>query len=82
MPSEPGPFTSENQRPITCLNTVYKLFTSFILISIEKHLELNKLMEGQQQGARKNCSGTVDNLLIDRTVALDCYRRKRNQCAA
>ena len=82
VPLEPGPFTSENQRPITCLNTGYKLFTSFTLISIEKHLELNKLMEGQQRGARNNCSGTVDNLLIDRTVALDFCRRKRNQSAA
>ena len=58
---KPGPFTNENQRPITCLNTVYKLFTSCILIPTEKHLELNELMEGQQRGARKNCTRTVDN---------------------
>ena len=25
-------------------------------------------------GARKGCSGTVDNLLIDRVVTLDCQR--------
>ena len=78
---KPGPFTSENQRPITCLNTVYKRFTSCILIAIEKHLELKQLMEGQQRGATKNCSGTVDNLLIDKMVALDCHRRKRNLSA-
>ena len=53
-----------------------------LLIPIEKHLELKELMEGQQRGARKNCSGTVDNLLIDGTVALDCHRRKRNLNAA
>ena len=35
-------------------------------------------MERAQRGARAGCSGTVDNLLIDRTVALDCYRRRRN----
>ena len=31
-----------------------------------------------QRGARAGCSGTIDNLLIDRTVTLDCHRRKRN----
>ena len=35
-------------------------------------------MEGAQRGARAGCSGTVDNLLIDRIVTLDCHRRKRN----
>jgi len=35
-------------------------------------------MEGSQRGAKKGCSGTVDNLLIDRAVTLDCQRRKRN----
>ena len=27
-----------------------------------------------QRGARAGCTGTTDNLLIDRTVALDCHR--------
>ena len=31
-----------------------------------------------QRGVRGGCSGTVDNLLIDRIVILDCHRRKRN----
>ena len=31
-----------------------------------------------QRGARAGCSGTIDNLLIDRTVTLDCHRRKGN----
>ena len=35
-------------------------------------------MEGAQRAARAGCSGTVDNLLIDRTVALDCHRRRCN----
>jgi len=35
-------------------------------------------MEGSQRGAKKGCSGTVDNLLIDRPVTLDCQRRRRN----
>ena len=35
-------------------------------------------MDGAQRGARAGCSGTIDNLLIDRTVTLDCHRRKGN----
>jgi len=35
-------------------------------------------MEKEQRGAKKGCSGTMDNLLIDRMVTTDCYRRKRN----
>ncbi|PFX28822.1 Retrovirus-related Pol polyprotein from type-1 retrotransposable element R2 [Stylophora pistillata] len=39
-------------------------------------------MEGAQRGARAGWSGTTDNLLIDRTVALDCHRRRRNLSVA
>ena len=35
-------------------------------------------MEGSQRGAKKGCSGTVDNLSIDRVVTLDCQRKRRN----
>ena len=34
-------------------------------------------MDGAQRGARAECSRTIDNLLIDRTVTLLCHRRKR-----
>lgn len=79
---KPGEFTSDNQRPITCLNTLYKWFTSCLLVTTNQHLEENDLMEGAQRGARAGCSGTTDNLLIDRTVALDCHRRRRNLSVA
>ena len=65
----PGELTSDNQRPITCLNTMYKWFTSCLL---------GPMNNGAQRGARAGCSGTIDNLLIDRTVTLDCHRRQRN----
>ncbi|XP_068739391.1 uncharacterized protein [Montipora capricornis] len=75
---KPGIFSSDNQRPITCLNTIYKWYTSCLLVPTDKHLNHYELMEGAQRGARAGCSGTVDNLLIDRIVTLDCHRRKRN----
>ena len=77
-----GDFTSENQRPITCLNTSYKWFTSCVLGPMDKHLKMYDLMEKQQRGAKAGCSGTTDNLQIDRTVTLDCHRHKRNLSVA
>ena len=75
-------FTSENQRPITCLNTSYKWFTSCDLGPMDQHLTVYDLMEEQLRGAKAGCSGTTDNLLIDRTVTLDCHRHKRNLSVA
>ena len=45
-------------------------------------MEENDLIEGELRRARAGCSGTTDNLLIDRTVALDCHRRRRNLSVA
>ena len=77
IPKE-GEFLSENQRPITCLNNMYKWFTSCLLAPMDQHLELYGLMESQQRGAKSGCFGTMDNLLIDRALMLDCQRGKRN----
>ena len=75
---KPGSFTSDNQRPITCLNTVYKWFTSCLLEPMNHHLDTYKFMEIEQRGAKVGCSGPMNNLLIDRMVTEDCHRGKRN----
>ena len=36
------------------------------------------IMEAEQRGAKKGCSGTMDNLLIDKMVTQDCHHGKRN----
>ena len=75
---KPGEFTSANQRPITCLNTMYKWFSSCLLKPVDQHLDTYGLMEGEQRGAKENCSGTMDNLLVDRMVCQDSQRGRRN----
>ncbi|PFX33106.1 Retrovirus-related Pol polyprotein from type-1 retrotransposable element R2 [Stylophora pistillata] len=75
---KPGDFSSENQRPITCLNNINKWFTSCLQTPLDKHLNDYDLMEGEQRGAKSGCSGTTDNLMIDRMVTQDCHRGKRN----
>ena len=42
------------------------------------HLDTYKLMEIEQGGAKVGCSGTMNNLLIDRMVTEDCHPGKRN----
>ena len=73
-----GEFKSENQRPITCLNAVYKWFTSFLLKPMDEHLETYGLMEVGQRGTKEGCSRTTDYLFIDRMVTQDCHRGRRN----
>ena len=75
---KPGEFSSENQRPITCLNSIYKWLTSCLFKPVDQHLDKYGLMQGEQRGAREGCSGTMDNLLIDRMVCQDCQRGRRN----
>ena len=76
---KPGEFSSENQRPITCFNTIYKWFIDCLLAPINHYLDRDNLMGSQQRGARSGCSGTTDNLLIDRMmIEVDCIRGKRS----
>ena len=64
-----GEFTSENQRPITCLNNMYKWFTSCLQNpTVDSHLTENELMKNEQRGAKAKCSGMSDYLMIDRMV--------------
>ena len=46
---KPGEFSSDNQRPTTCLNTIYKWFTACLLVPMDKHLEEHGLMEAEQR---------------------------------
>ena len=57
---------------------MYNWFTSCLLAHMEQHLEHYGLMKGQQSEVKSGYFGTMDNLLIDRAVILDCQRGKRN----
>ena len=49
-----------------------------MLKPMNQHLDKYALIEGEQRGAKVGCSGTIDNLLIDRMVCEDSKRNKRN----
>ena len=59
---QPGELSSVNERQITRLR-------SFHLVS---------LMESGKRGAKEGCSRTLDNLMIDRIVTMDCHRGNLN----
>ena len=71
--------TVHTDSSIPCLNTMYKWYSSCLLVPTDKHLDDYVLMEGAQRGARVGCSGTMDNLLVDRMVTQDCHRKKRKK---
>ena len=74
--SKAGEFSCENQRPIACLNNMYKWFTSCMLKPMNQNLDKYALIEGEWRGAEIGCSSTIDNILIDRMV---CEESRRNK---
>ena len=70
--------TAADHRPITCLNTLYKLITSVIDYQLKLHVDKNDLMQIDQRGGKAKSMGTVDNLLIDKMILEDAHFRKKN----
>ena len=55
-------------RPITCLNTSYKLLTGLIGKYMGEHAIVNDIWDKGQVGASEEGLGTVDQLIIDRCI--------------
>jgi hypothetical protein len=72
----------EKYRPITCLNTLYKLLTCVLSEDIQDHLMKNKIWDDQQKGTRKGILGTMDNLLVDRAILEEAKQYSRNLAVA
>lgn len=77
-----GTWSVDNQRPITCTNTLYKWYTSIILGKLDNHLSKYNLMQIDQRGAKASCNGTAENLLIDGMVLNDARSNSRNLSCA
>jgi len=65
-------------RPITCLCTIYKIYTACISEKIYKHLETNKLLAEEQKGCIKNSQGCKEQLIIDLVVLEQVHKYNRN----
>ena len=69
-----GPIPS-NFRPITCLPTMWKLFSFILGEFIYKHFDNHHLLPVEQKGCRKGSRGTKDHLFVDKLI-MDIARHK------
>ncbi|KAL1446981.1 hypothetical protein WDU94_000610 [Cyamophila willieti] len=65
-------------RPITCLNTIYKLMTSCISNAIYDHLTTHNIMAEEQKGCVRNAKGCKEQLTIDQVVLEQTTKNSRN----
>lgn len=67
-PKENNTVNPAKFRPITCLNTFYKLFTSCLASIIENHCNINNILAEQQKGCKKGSLGCKEQLIIDSVI--------------
>ena len=74
--------TVKEQRPITCLNTIYKGLSGMLGNYKMDNATRNGIWDEQQYGARCEVLGTVDQLLVDQTIMEEVKFKKRNLVVA
>lgn len=62
-------------RPITCLNTSYKLLTGLLTLGLRRHVDASKALPTEQRALRKGTRGCIDALLVDSLVVEDAKVR-------
>lgn len=70
----------KNYRPITCLNTVYKIFTKVIANRLSQYIKTNNLLPIEQKGCCKGALGCKDQLMFSKAVLEDCVGNGKNLC--
>ena len=72
----------KNYRPITCLNTSYKILTGLVAKYMREHALVNEIWDEGQLGAVEGVLGTVDQLIIDRCIMEEVKQHRRNLAVA
>lgn len=67
----------KNYRPITCLNTSYKILTSILANRISQHATTNKLIPPEQKGCSAKSRGCKDHLLLSKSLTEECRKLKK-----
>ena len=62
----PGLKSEKSYRPITRLNTSYKLFTGILATHAKEHVMANNIWDNNQVGTCSNVLGIVDQPLMDK----------------
>ena len=71
-----------NYRPITCLNTIYKIFTGIIGSYMKENADRNNIWDKSQLGTCFGVLGTVDELIIDNAIMDEVRSKQRNLAVA
>ena len=78
IPKDNDTTNPSKYRPITCLQTIYKILTACLSETIYSHLTQHNVLKEQQKGCRKHSQGCKEQLTIDAVAMKQASRRKRN----
>ena len=78
LPKGTDPTIPGAQRPITCLNLMYKLLTGTLARVLMRHVTNYNLLPPEQKALRKGARGCMDALAIDAAVVRECKEDRRN----
>lgn len=78
LPKNKNTEQPQNYRPITCLTTTYKVLTSIIASRCYQHLDVNNILPEEQKGCKKGSYGCKDQLLINKMIMEDCFKKRKN----
>jgi len=65
-------------RPISCLTTIYKIYTECIAEKVRKHCEENRILAEEQKGCRKGARGCKEQIIIDQVIMEQVCKKTRN----
>ena len=82
IPKKTDTANPANYRPITCLPTMYKIFSSIIDQRMKDHMQANSLIPDEQKGAGSGTYGCIDQILIDCMNTDEAKKKKRNLSVA
>ncbi len=82
IPKEGFSGRADQYRPITCLNTTYKLVTATLAGIIMDHVLENGAIPIEQKALRKGMRRCLDALVIDGTIAEEAKKEKRDLSVA
>ena len=68
-----------NYRPITCLNTCYKLCTAVMNLVLKRHVSGGDALPAEQRALRRGQWACTHALLVDQACVLDAGYEKRHQ---
>jgi hypothetical protein len=78
IPKDENTEDTSKFRPITCLPTVYKIFTSVITQKIYQHIETHNIISEKQKGCRKNSRGCKEQIVIDEVILNQVRKKEHN----